>query len=81
MRLRSRVSGSPAKLPARTMADLNALASRLTAALARSLSLHTWAAVKATNRPKMMPSYGSKPGEIALKDFTRSPTASLATAA
>ena len=53
----------------------------LTAAPARSLSPQTCAAVKATNRPKMMPSTGSMPGEIAFSDFARSSVATSATKA
>jgi hypothetical protein len=70
---------SPGKLAARITTDLSALASRSTAALARSLSPHTCAAMKATKSPKMMPKTGSIPGEMALKERARSPTARTAT--
>jgi hypothetical protein len=50
----------------------NAVASWTTAAPARSVSFQTCAAVKATNKPKMMPRIGSMPGEIALNDAARS---------
>src|SRR4249920_1158327 len=46
IRSRKRDSGSPGKAAARTTTALSALASRSTAALARSLSLQTCAAVK-----------------------------------
>jgi hypothetical protein len=68
-----RVSGSPGKLAARITTALSALASRLTAVLARSLSLQTCAAVNATKRPKMIPSGGNIPGEMALNERARSP--------
>src|SRR3954447_25895905 len=74
-----RASGSPGKLPAKITSALKALASRLTAAFARSVSLHTWAAVKATKSPKMMPSGGNMAGETALNARPHSPTARRAT--
>src|SRR5438477_9658330 len=56
----SRRNRSPAsaKSDDRTTAVLSALASRLTAASARSLSFQTCAAMNATNRPKTIPSGG-----------------------
>src|SRR5262245_22768541 len=63
---RKRDSASPGKVAARTTTALSALASRSTAVLARSLSVQTWAAVNATNKPKILPNGGSIPGEIAL---------------
>ena len=51
------------------------LASFATATFARSKSLHTCAAMKPTNNPKMMPSGGRIPGESALKVLARSSTA------
>src|SRR6266446_6511763 len=71
IRARMRVSGSPGKLAARITTALRALASRLTAVLARSLSVQTWAAVNATNKPKRIPSGGNIPGEKALNERAR----------
>src|SRR5215475_9022441 len=69
MRSCNLASCSPGKLAARTSTVLNALASWITAALARSLSLQTCAAVNATNRPKSTPSGDSMPAETALNDL------------
>src|SRR5436305_8977014 len=81
MRSCNLASGSPGKAAARTSAVLNVLASWLTAAPARSLSLQTCAAVNATNKPKIIPSGGSMPGETALNDLARPLLASAATPA
>src|SRR6516164_162145 len=76
---RNLVSGSPGNAAARIPTDLSALASRSTAATARSLSLQTWAAVKPTNSPNIIPKGGNMPGETLLNERARSPTASAIT--
>jgi hypothetical protein len=58
---------------------LSALASRLTAALARSLSFQTCAAVNTTKRAKMAPSGARMPGVIASNECAPSPTEKIAT--
>src|SRR5438067_9233670 len=68
IRVRSCASASLEKVDDRTTTVLSALASRLTAVCARSLSFHTCAAVNATKRPKMMPRGGNKPRDTALRE-------------
>ena len=59
----------------------SALASRLIAALACSMSPKTSAARKATKRPKMIPRGGSMPGERPLNRLARPPADRSITAA
>src|SRR6516164_2192508 len=80
-RLRNLFSGSPGKLADRTRTLRSAVASWLTAVLARSLSLHTCVAVNTTNRPKTTPSGDRMPAEIALKDLIRLSVAAAITPA
>src|SRR5476649_244235 len=51
-----------------TTTDRSALASVATATVARAVSFQTCEAVKAINKPNMMPSGESRPGEMALND-------------
>src|SRR5215475_11376332 len=81
MRSCSLPSSSLGKLAATTSTVLKALASWLTAALARSLSLQTCAAVNATNKPKITPSGDSMPAETALNDLASPLLASAPTTA
>jgi len=72
-------SGSSGKLAARTTTALSALASRLTAALAPFVIVPDLGSGERDEKAKMIPSGGSIPGEMALNERARSPTARTVT--